>query len=116
MCGVVATFGLDELVVEEYPELAGRCRCASELTCTQLAATSDGIVAYDPVADTLTGLGHAGATVRDVVELSEPIADRAPYLVAVGPGDIAYFLISHPARRIRWSIWSPSRRGRTPER
>jgi hypothetical protein len=73
-------------------QLAVGVRCASEFVCTQLASSSDGIVAYDPVDGTLTVLDVTGTSVRNVVRLAEPFPAGPISFVTVGPGDLAYFL------------------------
>jgi hypothetical protein len=72
-------------------------KCVGDFNCTQLADTEDGrMVAYDPTDDTLRVFDAAGQELQFEVPLAEPIVDRFPFLVHVGPDDVAYFTIDTP--------------------
>jgi len=68
--------------------------CIGDFNCTDLASTEDGrIVAYDPTAETLSLYDATGQELQSVVPLAEPIADRSPYFVHIGPDDVAYMSV-----------------------
>lgn len=76
-------------------ELAIGVQCVGEFGCTQLASMNDGrLVAYDPVDETLTVFDESGMTIEQVVPLVQPISDRGPWFVTVGPDNVAYFSVS----------------------
>jgi hypothetical protein len=78
--------------------LAIPASCTDSQFCTQLANTEDGrIVAYDPTRDVLAVYDGTGQQLQFEVPLAAPIADQLPYLVSIGPADVAYFSVSPPA-------------------
>ncbi len=67
-------------------------RCVDGYGCTQLASTADGrIAAYDPVDGVVAVLDASAAGVESRVAVVPPFADRSPWLVGIGPDDVAYF-------------------------
>jgi hypothetical protein len=63
-----------------------------EYECPQLEVSPEGtLVAYDPTAATLTWYKDESRVVPISAELSGTDFDGGPDLVAIGPGDVAYF-------------------------
>ncbi len=71
--------------------------CADEFVCTQLANTEDGrLVAYDPADETLRVYDPSGQALQLEVPLAEPLTEAYPWLVHIGPDDVAYVLTDTP--------------------
>jgi hypothetical protein len=71
--------------------------CLFDFNCTQLAQTEDGrIVAYDPTDDTLRVYDPAGQQVQSEIPLADRLGQQFPFLVHVGPDDVAYIAIDTP--------------------
>lgn len=72
--------------------------CASEFDCTHLASAEDGrIVAYDPLAKSVTIFDEFGVQLLQGDLLIPELADHSPvFFQHVGPDDVAYFQYMTP--------------------